>query len=66
MPTGLHLKHEVYNVDGSITDADGFVIPNLTNQDDDVTTHRAPKATDPKSQQAGSRCFFLPGVPHEI
>lgn len=58
------LKHEVYfssyNVDGTITDADGFVIPNLTIQDDDdVTTRNVPKAKDPKPQQASSRSFSL-------
>jgi hypothetical protein len=61
VPTVLHLKREVYlssyNVDGTITDADGFVIPNLTNQDDDVTAHSVPKTTDPKPQQASSKIF---------
>ena len=61
------LKLEVYlssyNVDGTITDADGFVIPNLTIQDaDDVTPHDVPKVKDPKPQKACSRSFF-PGVP---
>lgn len=40
-------------------DADGFVIPNLTNQDDDVTMHSVPKATDPKPQQAKEEKIYL-------
>ena len=48
-----------YNVDATITDADGFVIPDVTIQDDDddVTTHSVPKARDPEPQQASSRSF---------
>ncbi|XP_051207398.1 uncharacterized protein [Lolium perenne] len=40
-------------------DADGFVIPNLTNQDDDVTTHSVPKVTDPKPQQEKEEKIYL-------
>lgn len=72
VPTVLHSKHDVYlssyNVDATITDADGFVIPDVTIQDDDdddVTTHSVPKARDPEPQQASSR-FFRRNVHHEI
>jgi hypothetical protein len=68
VPTVLHVKYEVYssfyNVHCAIADADGFVIPNLTNQDDDVTMHSVPKVTDPKPQQASSRSS-LPCFSHE-
>uniref|UniRef100_A0ACD5W9G8 Uncharacterized protein n=2 Tax=Avena sativa TaxID=4498 RepID=A0ACD5W9G8_AVESA len=39
-------------------DADGFVIPNLTNEDD-VTKHSVPKATDPIPQQAKEEKIYL-------
>ncbi|EMS64969.1 hypothetical protein TRIUR3_04345 [Triticum urartu] len=41
-------------------DADGFVIPDVTIQDDDdddVITHSVPKARDPEPQQASYRSF---------
>ncbi|VAI38799.1 unnamed protein product [Triticum turgidum subsp. durum] len=44
-------------------DADGFVIPDVTIQDDDdddaVTTHSVPKARDPEPQQAKEEKIYL-------
>lgn len=40
-------------------DADGFVIPNLTTQEDDVTEHTAPKPKDPEPLKEKEEKIYL-------
>lgn len=47
------------NVDGAITDADGYVIPNLATQDNDVIETSAPKEKDPEPLQVCLGMLFL-------
>jgi hypothetical protein len=59
-PCVLHCCYFTHpsNVDGAITDADGYVIPNLPTQDNDVTETTVPKEKDPEPLQVHIGMLF--------